>query len=89
MTEAESGKAFMAETPKKHSAFAQVVFRKSGEVMDLGGKALIGLSGLGHVLGDHDVRRLNWRWLGLVLLASGAAVVVGIYLQAKAEETIP
>ena len=85
----ESGGDKPTAAEKKHSAFAQVVFRKSGEVMDLGGKALIGLSGLGHVLGDHNVQHLDWRWLGVVLVASGAAVVVGIYLQAKAEETIP
>ncbi len=55
--------------------------------MDLGGKALIGLSGVGHVLGDHSFQHLDWRWLSSVVVTGGVAVVFGIYLQAKAEET--
>ena len=55
---AEAG-ATEAVKPKKHSPFIQTLFRKSGEATDLGGKALIGLSGLSHVLGDHSFQHLD------------------------------
>ena len=35
-----------AAAAKRHTAFAQVVFRKTGEAPDLAGKAFVGLSGL-------------------------------------------
>ena len=84
---AEAG-ATEAVKPKKHSPFIQTLFRKSGEATDLGGKALIGLSGLSHVLGDHSFQHLDWRWFGSVVVVGGAMVILGIYLQAKAEETV-
>jgi hypothetical protein len=49
-----------AANPKKHSAFYQVVFRKSGEAFDLGGKALIGLSGLGSLLQARGSGPVDW-----------------------------
>ena len=76
-----------AAKPKTHSPFMQVILRKGGEAMDLGGKALIGLSGASHVLGDHSVQHQDWRWFSVVVAVGGAAVIFGIYLQAKAEET--
>ncbi len=77
-----------AEKPKKHSAFMQVILRKSGEALDLGGKGLLGFSGLGHLLGDHNTPRLSWKWLSVEVILGGLWLLLGIYLQAKAEETV-
>ena len=82
-----TGEAATTDKLKTHSPFMQVVLRKSGEAMDLGGKALIGLSGASHVLGDRSVQHLDLRWFSVVVAIGGAAVIFGIYLQAKAEET--
>jgi hypothetical protein len=73
--------------PKRRSAFYQVVFRKSGEAFDLGGKALIGLSGLGALLQAHGSGPVDW--VGLVARAcvGGVFLALGIYLLAKADET--
>jgi hypothetical protein len=70
---------------KKHSAFYQVVFRKTGEAFDLGGKAVIGLSGLGSLL--QGSARIDWIGLGARASVGGVFLALGIYLQAKAEET--
>ena len=83
MTETASGGL------KKHSPFVQVLLRKSGEALDLGGKALIGLSGLGHILDQRDLARLDWSWFTSEVLIGGVALLLGIHLQAKAEETLP
>jgi hypothetical protein len=79
------GLAVAAAIPKKHSAFYQVVFRKTGEAFDLGGKALIGLSGLGSLL--QGAARVDWVGLGGRACVGGVFLAPGIYLQAKAEET--
>jgi len=67
-----------AARPKKHSAFYQVVLRKSGEAFDLGGKALIGLSALGSLLQAHGSGPVDW--VGLVARAcvGGVFPVLGI-----------
>ena len=75
------------DKPKKHAPFYQVVFRKSGEAADLGGKALIGLSGLGSLLQAHSVARVDWLGLLVRVAIGGVFLALGIYLQAKAEET--
>ena len=75
------------DKPKKHSAFAQVVFRKLGETLDLGGKAVVGLGGLGSVFKAHGLADIDWPRLLAGLTLGGVVVALGIYLQAKAEET--
>ena len=79
--------AEVADGPKKHSPFMQVVFRKSGESLDLAGKALLALSGAGSLLQAHGAPALDWRRVALGLIVGSGFVAVGIYLQAKAEET--
>ena len=76
-----------ADKPKKHSPFTQVIFRKSGEAADLAGKALIGFSGVGSLLQVQKTAHMDW--FGLIFRAAvGVAfLALGIYLQAKAEET--
>ncbi|WP_174301039.1 hypothetical protein [Caulobacter sp. S45] len=76
-----------AGKPKKHSAFAQVVFRKPGETLDLGGKAIVGLGGLGSVIKAGGLSSVDWPRSLAGLVVGGAVVALGIYLQAKAEET--
>ena len=84
----------MAETgpsgggkPKRHSAFAQVVFRKFGEAFDLGGKAVVGLAGFGAAFKVRRLVDVDWPHLLTGLAVGGAIISLGIYLQAKAEET--
>ena len=72
---------------KKHSPFYQMVFRKTGEVFDLGGKALIALSGLGSLLQAYGAARVDWLSLARKLMVGGVLLAIGVYLQAKAEET--
>ena len=72
--------------PKKHSAFVQTVFRKSGETLDLGGKALIGISGLGPAL-KGGLAHIDSALLLTAISGGSVAIAAGIYLQAKAEET--
>ena len=76
-----------ATKPKRHSAFAQVVFRKFGEAFDLGGKAVVGLAGFGSVFKVRRFADVDWPHLLTGLLVGGAFLAFGIYLQAKAEET--
>ena len=76
-----------ADNPKKHSAFAQVVFRKFGEAFDLGGKAVVGLAGFGSAFKPRRFVDVDWPHLLAGLVVGGAIVALGIYLQAKAEET--
>ena len=76
-----------ADKPKKHSAFAQVVFRKFGEAFDLGGKAVVGLAGFGSAFKARRFVDVDWPHLLAGLMVGGAVVGLGIYLQAKAEET--
>ena len=73
--------------PKRHSAFAQVVFRKLGESLDLGGKTIVGLGGAGPLFKAHGFVDMDWPRLLTWLVVGGAIVALGIYLQAKAEET--
>ena len=82
-----SGEAGTADKPKKHSPFAQVVFRKTGEAFDLGGKALVGLAGLGSAVGAHRLQDVGWLRLLGGFAIGGVLIAVGIYLQARAEET--
>ncbi len=76
-----------ADKPKKHAPFAQTAFKKSGEALDLGGKALIGFSGLGPLLKAKTFADVDWLRLAVEVLVGGAFLIFGIYLQAKAEET--
>ena len=76
-----------AAKPKKHSAFAQTAFKKSGEALDLGGKALIGFSGLGPLLKAKTFADVDWIRLMVEVAFGGAFLAFGIHLQAKAEET--
>ncbi len=76
-----------AAVPKRHSAFYQVVFRKTAEAFDLGGKAVIGLSGLGSLLQAHGSGPVDWVGLGARACVGGFFLALGIYLQAKAEES--
>jgi hypothetical protein len=84
MTEASAPEA---AKPKKHSPFAQVIFRKLGETLDLGGKAVAGLGGFGLIAKAHQLGDVDWLRLVVGLILGGAVVALGIYLQAKAEET--
>jgi hypothetical protein len=70
--------------PKTHSAFYRVVFRRTGEAFDLGGKPVIGLSGLGSR--RQGAARIDWVGLGARASVGGVFLALGIYLQAKAEE---
>ena len=80
----------MADEPapaKTHTAFVQVVLRKTGEAADLAGKAVFGLSGLNlFVTGAHTAEVDRWR-VAACLALGGGLIAMGIYLQAKAEET--
>ena len=82
-----AGELTPADKPKRHSAFAQVVFRKFGEAFDLGGKAVVGLAGLGSALNAHRLEDVDWARLMGGFAIGGAFLGFGIYLQAKAEET--
>ena len=73
---------------KKHSAFAQVIYRKIGETGDLAGKALVGVGGFGALATVHKLADVQWSRLVAGLVTGGVAIGIGIYLQAKAEETI-
>ena len=79
--------ATAADKPKEHSPFVQVVFRRSGETADLAGKALLGFGGFKSVAQAHRWTDLDWPRLLVVISCGGLAIGVGIYLQAKAEET--
>ena len=79
--------AAAAAKPKKHSAFAQVVFRRFGEAFDLGGKAVVGLAGFGSAFKARHFVDVDWPHLLVGLAVGGAFLAPGIYLQAKAEET--
>ena len=79
--------ATAAEKPKKHSPFAQTAFKKSGEALDLGDKALIGFSGLGPLLKARSFADVDWLRLVVEVVVGSAFLIFGIYLQAKAEET--
>ncbi len=79
--------ATTADKPKTHSPFAQTAFKKSGEALDLGGKALISFSGLGPLLKAKSFADVDWLRLTVEVLVGGAFLAFGIYLQAKAEET--
>ena len=63
------------------------MFRKFGEAFDLGGKAVVGLAGLGSVFKARRFVDVDWPHLLIGLVVGGAVVALGIYLQAKAEET--
>ena len=76
-----------AAKPKRHSAFVQVVFRKFGEAFDPGGKAVVGLAGFGSVFKARRFADIDWSHLLAGLVVGGAILGLGIYLQAKAEET--
>ena len=82
-----AGEATTADKPKKHSAFMQVILRKSGEAMDLGGKGLLGFSGLGQILQAKARLGSDPGRAGVEVLLGGMLLLTGIYLQAKAEET--
>ncbi len=84
MTEARGPEA---AKPKRHSAFAQVIFRKFGEAFDLGGKAVVGLAGFGSMFKARRFADVDWPHLLAGLVVGGAILGLGIYLQAKAEET--
>jgi hypothetical protein len=73
--------------PKTHTPFRPGLFRKTGEAFDLAGKGVFGLSGLNLVIGSPHPAGANWLRLSLCVVLSSGFVALGIYLQAKAEET--